>query len=68
MLAKLKARMEAKDAATRHPLGIKVRAPGALRSAGGTDWAARDPGAPVGGKFVHMNTAQFNQHLGGDDD
>jgi hypothetical protein len=64
MIRKLKARIEAKDAASRQPYGVKVH-PAQRLSTGGTDWGARSgvPGA-LGESFLHMNTDQFMEHLG----
>jgi hypothetical protein len=64
VLSKLKAKLEEKDAANRHPLAIRLAAPG-MRTTGGTDWS-QGGGINLGSgsKFRHMNTEQFMEHLG----
>ena len=65
MFKKMKDRLEAKDAATRQPYGVKVSMPSRLRTTGGTNWSAKGgPPIALGGLFHHMNTEQFTQALG----
>ena len=64
MLRKMKERIEAKDAATRQPYGVKLISPARLRTTGGTNWSAKGAVPPLGGLFHHMNTEQFTQALG----
>ena len=65
MIRKLKASLEAKDAADRKPYAYRVVQPSRFRTTGGTSWGEKAAGLapPADSRFLHMNTDLFTQHL-----